>query len=210
MIKEFELTLKLRNNCLKARRVALGYKSAVSFANATGVHPTSYCAYETLKKSPLKRLRGGNYIWTPSAKRIAAFHGCAPKELWPDAILAVKQSTAVAEIEADKVLALAGFAATLELPATPEDLCSQVEGVSGLESALATLPRRIQEAVRLRYGLDGEGERSLEEIGNALACKHRTKIGSRRQTLAPISRERARMLVADGERALRKRMEDLA
>jgi RNA polymerase primary sigma factor len=55
-----------------------------------------------------------------------------------------------------------------------------------LEKALAKLDERTRKALNLRFGLDGGGERTLEEVGRALG----------------VSRERARQIVVAGLRCL--------
>lgn len=68
----------------------------------------------------------------------------------------------------------------------PEEVALRRLEEEALEKALAKLDGRTREALSLRFGLDGEGERTLEEVGRALG----------------VSRERARQIVAAGLRRL--------
>ncbi len=68
----------------------------------------------------------------------------------------------------------------------PEEVALKRLEEEALERALAKLDGRTREALGLRFGLDGGGERTLEEVGRALG----------------VSRERARQIVAAGLRHL--------
>lgn len=134
-MKEFELTLRLRNNCLKRRRADLGM-TCRELAEKTRVTQSLYSAYETMRASPLRKKRYTNsrsetsqeFVWKPSALRIAAFHGCSPNDLWPDVVLSVRQSEIAREVSADEVLALATYTSEHDaLPPTPEELVIQKE-----------------------------------------------------------------------------------
>ena len=70
----------------------------------------------------------------------------------------------------------------------PEEVALKRLEEETLEKALAKLDGRTREALSLRFGLDGGGERTLEEVGRALG----------------VSRERARQIVAAGLRRLAK------
>lgn len=50
----------------------------------------------------------------------------------------------------------------------PDDFALRREGQEQVREALASLPSRYQTVLTLRYGLDGSGEHTLEEIGRKL------------------------------------------
>jgi len=137
-VRELELTLKLRNNCLKSRRLALGM-TAKDMAKLCGVSHGVYCAYETMKSIPIgrpNRIRKTDW-WKPSALAIAKFHGCSVTELWPEVVLAVNKPVVVVEMEGEKALALASMALVRELPPMPDDLLESKEMKESLQKAMS-------------------------------------------------------------------------
>lgn len=185
-MKEFELTLKLRNNLLKKRRLALGLKPR-ELAEAAGIGYQTYLRYENLKDGPLRK----DGTWKRSAIDLSTFHKTTPDDLWPDALLAVRQSELVAELAAEEAFALSGYAQSIELPATPEELFLEKEKNQVVGEALATLHPRVQQ-VLLRRIVD---EQTLREAGEDLLPAY----GSRPHS---ISGERVRDLQNKGLSAL--------
>ena len=117
--KPFELTLKLRNNLLKERRLALGMSMA-EFADACGVAGSTYGRYEGLVEPPY-----GARGLRPSALKIANYLRLDPSHLWPRAVLNVAHPVLVRKMtEAEVCPLLASQHGTVtrgELPACPED-----------------------------------------------------------------------------------------
>lgn len=69
-MKDFDVTVKLRNNRLLERREALGL-SAPQLAEAAGITYGQYNAYEYLRRSPLNRFRPGEI--KESAQRLCNY-----------------------------------------------------------------------------------------------------------------------------------------
>ena len=109
-MKEFELTLKIRNNRLLQRREEMGL-SAPEVAAKAGVSYGIYNSYESFRVSPIGAIPKCQVVvgwrifkvfdinnqkfkgfWKNSAKKIAKFYGVNPSELWPDAALQIKKS----------------------------------------------------------------------------------------------------------------------
>lgn len=169
-MKDFELTLKLRNNHLKSRRLQLGLKARELAARA-GVGYATYLDYEGLRRSPLSARRG--QVWTPSVEALAKFFGVPPEELFPAAILAVEKPEVVATIEGEKLQALASWHAGQLPPPTPEDLCEAKEEYDLLQRLLPELPEAQQVVVKERIR-----GRSLADIAVSIersreAVRHR-------------------------------------
>lgn len=125
-IPEFELTMRIANNLIRARRRALGLTPAELGAIA-GVSVQIVYAYESMHDSPFTK--AGN--WRRSALRVAAALSVAAADLWPDAVQNIKRPVVVAQIGADALSKLAAadrrlFAQhdrlRLELPAPDERL----------------------------------------------------------------------------------------
>jgi len=181
-VKELELTLRVRNNRLKERREALGM-SQPELANAASVSLTAYRELEALRRSP-RRQGDGCWRWRDIALQLARFHCVEPEELFPPAVLAVERPVASRRLNGDDIYPLLS-AHQERLLEGPEAALDRAELREQIRRALATLPPRDAEALRLRFGLDDGVERTLEEVGVAL----------------DVMRERARQLEA---RALRK------
>lgn len=163
-MKEFEVTLKLRNNLLKKRRLELGLKPR-EIAEKIGISYPLYLKFEGLKQSPLNK-KGE---WTPSAQKIADFFKQGFEVLWPDVVLAVKNAEVVAEVSAARVMALAEMTTTPQLAASPEEAFTTVDQtrlVFDMDEALKQLPPREERILRDYYGLNKKEEtKSLKEIG---------------------------------------------
>lgn len=181
-MKDFELTMRLRNNHLKRRRLELGL-SPRQIAEQTGVGYQTYLDLEGLRMSPLSKLGG----WLPSAEKIAEFHGVGPEELWPEAVLSVVQPVVTREIDAGDFRELM-FDDGADVD--PERLLMDRELAEGVQEAIDELPPRQREVIRRR--MMGY---TLEEAGIGLPV---TIVRHGRKDVAldndTVSRERARGL----------------
>jgi RNA polymerase sigma factor (sigma-70 family) len=145
--KPLELTMRLRNNLLKSRRLELGLTS-IAFAKTAGVSLTAYIQLETMKLSPVGR-RG----WKDIAWKIANFHGLTPEDLWPDVILAVVDPVAVRKISYEEVYPLlasqgSGVSHGLLPEHNPEALAEHAEQKALLEDAFHALSPREENVLR--------------------------------------------------------------
>ncbi len=170
-MKEFELTMKLRNNCLKARRLALGL-TAKELAEKAGLRHSAYVAYETMYRSPIGKPNGirRSEWWKDSALKLAIFHRCTVEELWPEAVLAVKKPVVVAEVEARTALALASGAMMMQLPPAPDEFLEQKEAVELLRSAMGELTPREEAYLRNRFENDKTHKEASAELGVSKAA----------------------------------------
>lgn len=181
-MKDFRVIARLYNNRLRERREATG-KSACAFAESIGVAPTIYCAYEALKESPICTKRGAQK-WRVAARRIAEAFKVDPKELWPDAALAIRQSKVERRMDAEEMSA----AISSSGDSTPFGLLVAAEERAAIVEAIQVLSPREQRVFEMRYGLDDKGSRTFVEVGEALG----------------VSCERARQLEQGGLRKIRK------
>lgn len=184
-MKEFRVVARLYNNRLRERREMTG-KSACAFAESIGVAPTTYCAYESLKESPIYKRRAAQ-TWKPVALRIAVAFGVDPKELWPDAALAIRQSKVERRMDAEEMAAAlspANASTPFGMLAAAEEKAAIIEAVA---EAVAVLNPREQRLLEMRYGLDGSNGCSLDDVAVAFG----------------VSRGRARQIEQKGLRKLR-------
>jgi len=160
-MKELELTLKLRNNRLKRRRLELGLNTR-EIAKLSGISYGEYLRLENMRRSPLGR-RGD---WRPSAQRLADFHGVSVDELWPAAVLEVTCPEQKAQLDTRELLAMTSLREHyLEgaVPA-PERLLMEREWNSSMDEALNTLTQQERRILECRFG----DEFSLDDTATEL------------------------------------------
>jgi transcriptional regulator with XRE-family HTH domain len=190
-VRDLELTMRLRNNHIKRRRLELGL-STRQLAEQAGIGYPTYLDLEGLRASPLSRFGG----WTPSAKKLAEFHGVGPAVLWPDAVLLVVQPVVTREIDAEEFLALMFDDGVVT---DPERLLMARETEECLRRAIEDLPTRQQEVLSRRM----EGA-TLEEAAVGLPV---TKLSGNRTrmtlTRGTVSGSRARSIETDAYCGLR-------
>lgn len=157
-MKDFELTMRLKNNRLKQRREELGM-SQKRFAEAVGITHGTYNAFENMRMSPLTA-RGD---WSETACKLASFHGLTVGDLFPAAVLSVQRSQAVRKLSADEARALCSVAVE------PDDRLESDQRRTVVTKALQRLTSREAEVVRRRFGL-GCAESTLQEIADGQGC----------------------------------------
>jgi RNA polymerase sigma factor (sigma-70 family) len=159
-VKDFELVVRIRNNRLKEYREVLGL-SAKEVAEKAGMSYAAYISLEGMGAHPL----GTKGVPRPAALKVCAFHGVDFGELFPDSVLAVTKNRFVSKVDAPELLPLSA-AAHLALPGPGADELVERGMLSEqIERNLHTLKEREAEVLRLRFGLSGQPERTLEEVG---------------------------------------------
>jgi len=167
-MKELHLTLQVRNNLLRERRVALGLTIA-ELCRRTGVQPHDYSELERLKASPLLRDRyKGRWLatrsqWRPCVIKIAEFYRCEPAELFPADIFLVEKPLVERTFDVSEARA-ALSSATLRAALSPDKSFEAKELRLAVESALSTLTPREEMVIRKKFGLGGEAVESRNEI----------------------------------------------
>lgn len=99
--------------------------------------------------------------WTYYALRLAEFFNCLPEDLFSDMQkqIALKRNRAEAEVNFAEIQALTSR------PFSRPDVIIQAKKFSGkIRDALAALPKRQGEVLRMRFGIDCE-EMTLAQIG---------------------------------------------
>jgi len=104
---------------------------------------------------------------TPTAKELAEAMGMPLRHVEQLLALPPDPVSLDERIDADLEMFLGDL---LEDPAaeSPDDCAVRSEAVHDLFECLRTLPERYQTVLRLRYGLDGGGERTLAEVAQQL------------------------------------------
>jgi hypothetical protein len=167
-----ELTMRLRNNALKRRRVDLNL-SIDALCEQLRICKTTYCALETLRLGPLCKRKFGEpgLVWRKIALRLSEFYRCMPEDLFPDVVLNVSCPVVVKELEASEVCALLGeqcMGVVQSLPAAqPDEATFDAERALLVEESLRALTPREKRVLTLRFGLDGGEPQTLAQIGSA-------------------------------------------
>ena len=122
----------------------------------------------------------------PTDKELAAVLGVTAKEVKAMKNYSQKSSSLDVQVGDDEDTSL-GSLIEDDMFDTPEAAYNKVEIVNTLESVLSTLDEREATIIKMRFGLDGKGSRTLGEVGEILS----------------LSKERIRQLEAKALRKLR-------
>lgn len=158
-VPDFDVVVRLRNNHLVSFREALGW-SAPRMAKEIGVEYGVYVAYESLRTSPLSKLK--RQIWKNSAIRIAQFMRMSPEAIWPETVQKVKLRQIQLKIDAPRALALAELGVK-QLPA-PDEFVAKSEMRTLVHGALDRLNPRHRKLIERIFGLNGEDPATLTQL----------------------------------------------
>lgn len=206
-MKELELTLRLRNNRLKERRVALDLPQA-QLAKLAGVPHTTINGLECMRILPTRavitgwtggRVTEGKPIygqraWTSAALKLSEFFNVTPEELFPPVVTKVKTPVVVRKLNEVELVSLAAAPRLALSGGVERDVEHKLLGEQ-IGRVLHTLKEREAEVLRLRFGLDGRGVHTLEEVGVVL--------GKSDDHRSPLSRDRVRQIEAKALRKIR-------
>lgn len=159
-IKEFEITVQLRNNLIKERRKKLGL-SLKQLCQAIHVNEATVGGLERLQKSPINKKYN---CWTKSVVKLANFFMTKPEQLFPDAVLEIKKSTATRKLDAGEVSDILSDFQILSTM-SPEELYFQKELREKSEKVIKTLGTREEVVLRRRFGTEAKEAESFRKIG---------------------------------------------
>jgi transcriptional regulator with XRE-family HTH domain len=165
---EFEITVIIRNNRLKARRKKLGF-SQIVMAQAIGITTKHYAEYETLKRSPFDK--NG---WRKDAILICEFFETEPDELWPEIVHMVTKNTVTRTVSAAEMNLFTGQHSCSSMLPPTRSLASK-ELSEALDRTLKTLNSSEEKVIRKRFGI-GEKEKKPIDIARELNLT-RARIG---------------------------------
>jgi RNA polymerase sigma factor (sigma-70 family) len=193
----YRVKVIVRNNLLLTAIEEAGYKSVASFARELGYGPGDLQELVSLRKSPVNR----NGKFSDMAKKIMEVLGAAPHDLWTTEQLTMNlhknsmehvvttkfllDTISMKSVLGGNVLQLEGD--TYEDVETPEQNQIKKELKERVESSLDSLTPRQAKVLRMRFGIDGEPERTLEEVAKAFG----------------VSNERIRQIEAKAMRLMR-------
>ena len=165
-MKEFEVTIKIRNNLLKARRTAKGL-STVQMAEEIGINYSTYLQYENMKTTPIGVSRYGHSRWKKPALKLAAYWETIPEILFPESIRKIEKAQATQLLSAVEMSQhmLSEYSTKLLLM-SPDTRIEQEELGIAAQKVLQYLSPREERIMKRRFGfVDGE-EETLQKIGD--------------------------------------------
>ena len=149
---DFSVKITVRNaRILRAMRAA-GYTSQAELSRAMGKACSSVNGFAAFRISPL--LSDGS--WSEMAMDLSSMLHVEPEELWPDALRSIRWSRNSREV-------LLGSDEARQIEARTAEV--DKVALSKLISILSPRERRVIDA---RFGLDGQGEGTLEEIAKEM------------------------------------------
>jgi RNA polymerase sigma factor (sigma-70 family) len=160
-MKDIELTVTVRNNQLKERRLLAGLTQE-EFSIRCGINHDLYGKLECLQTSPFD----SRDQWKEIALQIARHHNVPPDKLWPPETCAIKKNKSVRVLDAVDMARLVG---ACEQPALgPIEVVERSEQRKIVSKVLGQLSPVEQEVLGLRFGLDGSPELTLDEVGKRI------------------------------------------
>ncbi len=175
--KEVRLEVKPRNNLILTRMEELGIKNAAELSRRIG-YTTQGTVGEiiNMKVSPFKKVRSGPRQWKKIVRDIANVLFADPEDLFPDSLseaLVPKGAQLFVELAPQELRQLTGGSGSTPLllgqGSNPEVRFQAKEVMDALLASLQTLSPNQKKVLTFRYGLQGEGEHTLEEVAEKMS-----------------------------------------
>ena len=165
--KTFELTMRIRNNLLKQRRIDLNL-SARALSEQVGIPYSSYVQLENMREPPLRERKRGRrgMHWSNIALKLAEFYRCMPEDLFPSAVLAVAHPVVVKKLEAQELCPLLGSQCDGTVQALPPSSAERTEKLIEIIELIehAGLTPREDKVISMMLGLHSGISATLDEV----------------------------------------------
>lgn len=169
-MREFEVTITLKNNRLKQRRLELGL-SPQQLAARAEISYARYLDLEAMRDAPTNK-KGE---WREIVMKLCDMYGASPDELFPNAVRALKTTAATRRMDGVDLGSPLLSSHQQRILASPEDLVVANEEAEIAIDLLSVASPRERDAIARRYGLDQAADVSSDdelttfsEIGKAL------------------------------------------
>lgn len=162
MSKDYEITVRVRNNRFLAKMREMGFETIADMSRASGIAQTQLGVIANMTKAAVQ---AGDKGWRVIVIRTSEFLRCLPEDIIPVAQreAPMRKRTASFTVDAGDVEQLT--ASLRSVAALPYDDLLRREALGQLNDALLRrLSPREQRVVSLLFGLDGGGERTLAQI----------------------------------------------
>lgn len=186
MTQEYRVKVTVRNNLLLSAVEAAGYVGHGSigrFCADAGIDASQFSSLASFRTSPITK--DGDF--SVHAKAVMEALGAAPSDLWTDEQLYMKIGKNSSTFSAGQAEVMALLEWRENAAVDPEGAAADSMLRRAIAASIEKLPRGDQNVLRMRFGLDGVDERTLEECGFALG----------------VTRERVRQIEARALRRLR-------
>jgi RNA polymerase sigma factor (sigma-70 family) len=168
-MNEYNVKVTVRNNLILQAIKDFGYTNLYNFSKATGVKITGLYSLVNLMEPPIGVK--GEFIRT--AKDLMEVLGACPSELWTDEQLTLRlDSNRTERVMSKEALQIALNSSSRSLIGLdyPEQEMVEEDMSRVMSDKLDGLTRREAKILRLRFGIDGVQEHTLEEIGELFEC----------------------------------------
>jgi RNA polymerase sigma factor (sigma-70 family) len=163
MTKDFRVQIKIKNNRLLEKMEEAGYKSNIEFSRAVGVDAVNIGEFINMKRAPINKFTG-EYL--PKFMKIVDFLKCLPEDIFPKRLMNKELKGYVAELKVNSE----------DLTTSLRSIAIEPDKKMIIEEANRNLNRfieqnttpRQQRVLELRFGLHGNEEHTLQEIGEQL------------------------------------------
>lgn len=158
---DYLVEVKIKNNWLMKKIKENGYENGNQFAKAHSLQPTMVNSYLSFKEAPYNK-KGE---WRHSFIRISEALRCLPEDICPpqhlEKVLKKNKSTFEASFSD-----IAGYLTGNQDTAMPAiEKILKEEDLSGVSSVLQALTPREERVIRCRFGMTGDEEMTLAEVG---------------------------------------------
>jgi RNA polymerase sigma factor (sigma-70 family) len=162
---EYNVKVTVRNNLILKAIKDFGYTNLNNFAKATGIGITGIYSLVNLMEPPI----GSKGEFIKPAKELMEVLGACPSELWTDEQLTLRlDSNGTERVMSKEALQIAMQSNARSLIGLdyPEQEMVEEDLTRVMSDKLDSLTPKQAKILRLRFGLDGCAEHTLEEIGS--------------------------------------------
>ncbi len=157
------VSVEVRNNLILSRMEERGFKSVNELSLKAGISAAVLGRLVNMRSSPLRTAMK----WKDAALKLAEFFGCLIEDLFSEDHINNVLETNRAEAEVNFVDIHRLLSERSAERMFPENIVFENERVEVVLKLLSSLKPKEREVIRLRFGLDGGEEFTLEEAGKA-------------------------------------------
>ena len=169
-MKDYRVEVKVKNNYLFSMMKSYGIENVSQLGKATGLSLNVLYAYLNLTKTP--HTKKGHLL--PSVETLCSFFSCAVDDLFPPQHIEnpLEKNSGVIEANMNELVS----SNLLGGGTDPLELLEKQDTPKLLSSMLEKLNPRERMVIKARFGLDGEEEKTLQEIAEVLdVCRSRAR-----------------------------------
>lgn len=161
MSKDYRIVAKVRNNRILSLIEAAGFRSAYAFCKARGLHYSNVCALIAMKDSPL----GKRGEWLKGTIDLATALGVQPEDMFNARQKLGGNATTIVREVSENELSLESMTIEDRLLPSPDASVTARVDVNRMMECLSPRERKV---VELSFGLNGQGEATLREVGDEI------------------------------------------